>query len=193
MAQPATKVTTIPISNWEKLRQIIAERSFSQGDSYVLASGKTSRFYFDMKQTMLDPEGLSLLSDLILEKIADLPAKYVGGLAMGAVPVAVAVLMKSGNTDKPLQGFWVRKEAKGHGTRKLVDGYLPKGSDVVIVDDVTTSGGSVLLAIEEVLKHDCKVNAVITIVDREEGAKEKLASHGVDLINLFTISNFTSS
>lgn len=187
---PVTKLTTIPVSKRERLRQIIAERSFSQGEAVVLASGKSSNFYFDMKLTMLDPDGLDLLADLVLEKARDLPAAYIGGLAMGAVPVAVAVLLKSKDTNRPLQGFWVRKEAKEHGTRRLADGYLPDGSDVLIVDDVTTSGGSVLKAIEEVRSRGCKVNAVITIVDREEGAKEKLAANGVNLIALFDRGDF---
>lgn len=190
MPSTTSKLSTLPVPNWERLRQIIAERSFSQGDDFVLASGKSSRFYFDMKLTMLDPEGLNLLADLILEKTRNLPAAFVGGLAMGAVPVTVAVLMKSKDTDRPMQGFWIRKEAKEHGTRKLADGYLPDGSDVIIVDDVTTSGGSVLQAIHEVRGRGCKVNAVITIVDREEGAKEKLANHGIGLISLFTTSDF---
>lgn len=191
MAQTAAKLTPVPLSKRERLRQIIAERSFSQGNSYLLASGKASNFYFDMKQTMLDPEGLNLIADLILEKTEGLPAKYVGGLAMGAVPVAVAVVMKSNATGNPLQGFWIRKEAKEHGTRRLADGYLPDGSDVLIVEDVTTSGGSVLQAVNEVRKRHGRVNAVITIVDRDDGAKGRLAAEGIELISLFSVSDFT--
>lgn len=190
MAQTAAKLTPMSLSKREKLRQIIAERSFSRGNSFVLASGKSSNFYFDMKQTMLDPEGLNLIADLILEKTQGLSAKYIGGLVMGAVPIAVAVLMKSNATANPLQGFWIRKEAKEHGTRRLADGYLPDGSDVLIVEDVTTSGGSVLQAVNEVRGRNCKVNAVITIVDRGDGAKDRLAAEGIELVSLFGISDF---
>ena len=176
----------------ERLRRIIAERSFSQGNEFKLASGKSSRFYFDMKQTMLDPEGLNLLAELMLETTRDLPAAYVGGLAMGAVPIAVAMVMKSAGTGRPMQGFWIRKEAKEHGTRKLADGYLPDDSDVVIVEDVTTSGGSALQAINEVRSRGCRVNALVTVVDREEGARDRLASENIDLVSLFTASDFAS-
>ena len=190
--QAAIMLTTIPSSKRERLRQIIAERSFSQGKTFRLASGKESNFYFDLKPTMLDPEGIDLLADLILERTANIEAEYVGGLAMGAVPVAVAAILKSHGTSRPLKGFWVRKEAKGHGTNNLTDGYLPDGANVIIVDDVTTTGGSVLQAIDEVRRHNCKIAAVITIVDRLEGAKEKLASRDVELIALFNTKDFAS-
>lgn len=175
----------------EKLRKIIAERSFSQGKETKLASGKTSTFYFDMKATMLDAVGIDLLAELVLEEIKDMPARYVGGLVMGAVPVAVATVMKSVGSERPLQGFWIRKEVKDHGTQRRADGYLPDGSDVVIVEDVTTSGGSVLQAINEVRARGCRINAVITIVDRNEGAKERLAQDGIKLISLFDTSDFS--
>ena len=177
-------------SKWDRLRVIVAERSFSQGDSFMLASGKSSTFYFDMKLTMLDPEGANLLGELILEKTASLGAAYVAGLAMGAGPGAVAVAMTSQGTATPMQAFYVRKEVKGHGTRKRADGYLPDDSDVLIVEDVTTTGGSALQAIEEVRSRGCRVKAVATIVDREDGARERLLADGIELISLFKTSDF---
>lgn len=177
---------------WERLRQIVAERSFSQGAEFTLASGKTSTFYFDMKQTMLDPEGANLIGELVLEKTAALGADYVGGLAMGAVPIAVAVVMKSQATARPMKGFWVRKEVKEHGTRKKADGYLPDGSDVLIVEDVATTGGSALQAIEEVRGRGCRIAAVVTIVDRQDGARERLQAEGIEMISLFKTSDFLS-
>ena len=179
-------------SKSDRLREIVAERSFSQGETFVLASGKSSTVYFDMKLTMLDPEGANLLGDLILEKTASLGAAYVGGLAMGAVPVAVAVAMRSLGTPRPMQAFYVRKEVKEHGTRKRADGYLPDGSDVLIVEDVTTTGGSALQAIEEVRARGCRVKAVATIVDRGDGATERLQAEGIKLISLFKMSDFLS-
>lgn len=175
----------------ERLRRLIAERCFTKGKPFQLASGRWSDFYFDLKPAMLDPEGSNLLADLILERMAGIDAKYIGGLAMGAVPIALAVTLKSYGTSRPLQAFWVRKEAKGHGTKSLTDGYLVDGSRVIIVEDVATTGGSVMKAIDEVKRHDCQIAAVITIVDRLEGAREKLAEAGIELIALFTAKDFT--
>lgn len=175
----------------ERLRRLIAERCFTKGKPFQLASGRWSDFYFDLKPAMLDPEGSNLLADLILERMAGIDAKYIGGLAMGAVPIALAVTLKSYGTSRPLQAFWVRKEAKGHGTKSLADGYLVDGSRVIIVEDVATTGGSVMKAIDEVKRHDCQIAAVITIVDRLEGAREKLAEAGIELIALFTAKDFT--
>ena len=101
-----------------------------------------SNYYFDLKPTMLDPTGLDLLADLVLERAATLDAQCIGGLVMGAVPIVIATLLKSRGTKHPLQGFWVQKEAKDHGEQSLADGYLSDGSNVIVVEDVTTSGGS---------------------------------------------------
>src|SRR5579863_2426806 len=182
MAQAARTLMT-DSSKREQLRRIITERSFeySAEKKFRLASGKMSNYYFDLKPTMLDPTGLDLLADLILERTARIDAQYIGGLEMGAVPIAIGVLLKSRETRHPLQGFWVRKAPKDHGTKSLTDGYLPEGARVIIVDDVTTSGNSVMQAIDEVRRHNCKIAAVITVVDRLEGAKETLAAAGIDL------------
>lgn len=177
-------------SKRERLRRIIAERCFTKGKPFQLASGKWSDFYFDLKPAMLDAEGIDLLADLILERTSGIDAKYIGGLAMGAVPLAVATVLKSHSTNRPLQGFWVRKRAKDHGTQKLTDGYLVDGQPVIIIDDVTTSGGSVMDAIHEVRRHRCEIAAVITIVDRLEGAKERLAREGFELTALFDTKDF---
>ncbi len=174
----------------ERLRHIIADMCFTTGPTFRLASGRESNFYFNLKKAMLDPEGIELLADLILEETAGIRADYVGGLAMGAVPVVVAVVMKSRGGNRPLRGFWVRKEAKGHGTNDLTDGHIVDGSRVIIVDDVTTTGGSIKQAIEEVKRHNCEIAAVITIVDRLEGAKEALAKDGVELIALYDTNDF---
>jgi orotate phosphoribosyltransferase len=189
MAQVAG--TRPDIHSRERLHRIIAERCFTRGKPFQLASGRWSDFYFDLKPAMLDPEGSNLLADLILERTAGIDAQYIGGLAMGAVPIALGVTVKSYQTSRPLQAFWVRKEPKSHGTKKLIDGYLADGSRVIIVEDVTTTGGSVSKAIDEVKRHNCKIAAVLTIVDRLEGAKENLASAGIELIALFTAKDFT--
>ncbi len=172
-----------------RLRELIRELSFTKGQ-FKLASGRESNYFFDLKPTMLHPEGINLLADAILEKIEGFEADYIGGLAMGAVPIVVAVVMKSQSSDRPLRGFWVRKVMKDHGIVKAVDGDLADQAKVVIVDDVTTTGGSVMKAIEEVKKKHCDIKAVITVVDRLEGAKENLAKQGIELISLFTTEDF---
>jgi len=190
MAQSARVNPPVSAAKYDRLRDMIAERSFRKGDTFKLASGRASNYFFDLKPTMLDPEGIDLLADLVLERVADIDANYIGGLAMGAVPVIVAAVLKSRSTKRPLQGFWVRKEQKDHGTMNRTDGYIVDGSKVIIVDDVTTTGGSVMKAIGEARRHNCKIAAVITIVDRLEGAQENLAKEGVQLIALFTTNDF---
>lgn len=192
MALIATARREADLPQREQLRQIIAERCYEKG-RFTLASGRVSDYYFNLKPAMLDAKGLDLLADLVLEQISKVGASYVGGLAMGAVPVAVAVVLRSHATSRPLQAFWVRKEAKDHGTKNLTDGYLVDGSRVVIVDDVTTTGDSVMQAIDEVRRHNCTIAAVITIVDRLEGAQERLAEAGINLIALYTTKDFDRS
>lgn len=174
-----------------RLRDLIEKLSLTRGE-FKLASGRTSNYFFDLKPTMLHPEGINLLADAILEKIKGLEVDYIGGLAMGAVPIMVAVVMKSQSTGRPLKGFWVRKEMKDHGIVKAVDGHLADRAKVVIVDDVTTTGGSVMKAIKEAKGRQCEIKAVITVVDRLEGAKEILAEQGINLVSLYTTYDFPS-
>ncbi len=177
----------------DRLFELIRELSYRQaapGELFTLASGNQSDYFFDLKKTMLDPEGINLLADKVLQAIIETGAHYVGGLAMGAVPIVVATVTKSFDKGYPLKGFWVRKEQKDHGTRSKADGYIVPGTDVVMVDDVTTKGGSVMQAIREAREQNCTVVAVITIVDRQEGAREYLADQGVTLISLYERDDF---
>ena len=185
---PAT--TTDDPAKRERLRQIIKQLSFRNDRTFTLASGRTSNIFFDLKPTMLDAEGIDLIADLLLAKIKRIDAGYLGGLAMGAVPVVVAAVLKSRATPRPLRGFWVRKEQKDHGAAKRADGHLVDGSRVIIAEDVTTTGGSAMTAIAEVRQHHCEIAAVVTIVDRLEGARENLAREGIDLIALFDRNDF---
>lgn len=173
-----------------RLAEIIRRNSLSEGKELVLASGRTSTFYFDMKATTFDPEGSNLIADLILEKISSDNVDYIGGLEMGAVPIIVGVSLKSYLSGHPIRGFFVRKEAKQHGTRQLIERELTSGSQVLMVDDVTTTGGSVMKAVNAVRNVGCVVTKVITVVDREEGASKNLASEGIELVPLLTASDF---
>lgn len=176
-----------------RLADIIFARSFGRA-KVVLASGRESDFYFDMKPSMLDPEGACLIARLLLDAI--LPAKpdYVGGLEMGAVPITGGVCQLSFERGTPVKGFFVRKQAKGHGARKLVEGLTPKeslaGQRVIIVEDVTTTGESAWKAIEAVRETGAEIVMTVSIVDREEGAEAFFAGKNMPFRALFKASEF---
>lgn len=172
-----------------RLLDVIKRMSLLEGGAYRLSSGGMSNIFFDMKKTMFDPEGANLAAELILEVLKDDRIDFIGGIEMGAVPVVSAVTVKS-FPHRPLRSFFVRKEAKGHGRKELIGGNLEENSDVVLFDDVTTTGGSVLKAVKAVRDMGCRVSKVISIVDRLEGAGENLAAQGVELISLFTRNDF---
>lgn len=142
---------------------------------------------------MSQPEGLHLIAELMFRELQAEKCDYVGGLEMGAVPILNAISLRSFEKGSPIPLFWIRKEAKAHGTMELLEGEDVdnlKGKTAVMVEDVTTSGGSVLQAIEEARKHGIKISTVVTIVDRMEGAKERLAERGVKLKSLFNTDDF---
>lgn len=176
----------------ERLRQLIARDSFEEG-AFILASGRESKIFFDLKKTMLTHEGLNLLLKQVLSRIQNVNAEYIGGLAMGAVPLVTAAVLKSDVLLHPLDGFYVRKEPKTHGITDLIDGPLRQNSRVIIVDDVTTTGDSVLKAIGAVEGRRCKIQYVLTIVDRCEGAKAAVEDAGYNLDALYNRYDFTSS
>ena len=176
-----------------RLKEIVRERSFSEGEAKTLASGRSSTFYFNMKMTMSQPEALNLIADLMLEKLAEGPCDVVGGLAMGAVPIVNAISMRSHQTGNPVPLIWIRKEAKEHGTQATIEGEEIAnlaGRTAVMVEDVTTTGGSVMKAIDAVREHGVRVDRVITIVDRQEGAEAALAENGLTLSSLLRAEDF---
>lgn len=172
-----------------RLREIVREISVIEGE-ITLSSGATSQFYFDMWRTACDPEGSNLIADLVLEEIANDKVDYIGGLEVGAVPIVACVSQKSFQTDRPIPAFYVRKKPKDHGTRKAIEGQIAKGRRVVIVDDVTTSGGSALKAVEAAREFGCTVVKVITVVDRLEGAAERFAAEGCPFVALLSADDF---
>lgn len=178
-----------------RLKEIVRERSFSEGEAKKLASGRTSSFYFNMKMTMSQPEALNLIADLMLEKLEEGACDYVGGLAMGAVPIVNAISMRSHQTGNPVPLIWIRKEAKEHGTQATIEGEAIEalnGKTIVMVEDVTTTGGSVMKAIDAARENGVTVDRVITIVDRQEGAEEALAEKGLQLVSLLKADDFRS-
>jgi orotate phosphoribosyltransferase len=173
----------------ERLKQIITEKSLKTGD-FILASGARSTYLFDLKPTALDPEGANLIADLLLEMIgADIDA--IGGLELGACPIVSAVCVKSYLAGRPIKSFYVRKAQKERGSKKLIEGCeLKSGDRVIMLEDVTTKGGSVLDAIKAAQNEGCEVVKVLSIVDRLQGATENLAKEGVELASVFTRDDF---
>jgi orotate phosphoribosyltransferase len=174
----------------ERLLGIIRRRSLLQSRDFVLASGRSSSFFFDMKRTMFDPEGASLAADLLFERIKDEDVDHIGGLETGAIPIVAALCMMSW-PEKPINGFFVRKEMKGHGTDQRVDGLLESGAKVILFEDVTTTGGSVMQAAAEVRRRDCTILKIIAIVDRLEGADQTFRNAGIEFESLFTWRDFS--
>jgi orotate phosphoribosyltransferase len=176
-----------------RLAEIIRKRSFGRGE-ITLASGRKSDFYFNLKPTMLDPEGASLLAELTYEALKDDQLDYVGGLEMGAVPLAGAIAQLSWIKGHPIAAFFVRKKPKEHGARLAVEGLAKgenlKGKRVVIVEDVTTTGGSALKAAEAVREAGGEIALVFTMVDRDEGASETFAEAGIPFRSLYKAGEF---
>ena len=157
--------------------------------TFRLASGREASFYLDAKQVVLDAHGAMLVGRAILERLRSLgplPAA-VGGMSIGADPITSSVVTMAGVEGLPLKGFMVRKEPKDHGTKKYVEGPVEPGQRVVIVEDVTTTGGSSLLAIDRVQEFGLVVERVVTVIDRLAGAKDAFAARGIPLESLVTI------
>ena len=161
----------------EQLKKLLFETGAFQTGDFTLSSGKKSNFYIDCRKITLHPQGAKLIGKIILEKIKGLKIDAVGGMTLGADPIVGAVIMLS-----DIPGFIVRKKEKEHGTKQKIEGHLKKGWNVLIVEDVSTTGGSALQAIQTVEFAGAKVVKVISVVDREEGAKEGLANYNFEPI-----------
>ena len=175
-----------------RLAKILVERSYKEGD-FLLASGRRSDYYFDCRVTALHAEGAELIGNLFFEAVSEIiasgtPVKGVGGMTMGADPLVSATTVVSSQQGKPLNGLLVRKESKGHGTNQFVEGLanFETGDPVVVLEDVVTTGGSLLKACQRIEATGLKIVAVCCILDREEGGREKLKEAGYELKALFT-------
>ena len=177
----------------DELFELIRARSFGRG-KIKLASGRESDFYFDLRPTTLHPAGASCIGELICDALEGMKVDFVGGLEMGAVPIATAVAIASHRRGGKLQAFFVRKKPKDHGAKKLVEG-LPKGEtlrgrNVVVLEDTTTTGGSSMQAVRALREEGANIVLVLTIVDRLEGASENFAKEGLELRALYTADEF---
>jgi len=171
----------------KRLARILLERSYKEGD-FVLASGRRSEYYFDCRITALLPEGAWLIGTLFNKLLSDLPVVGVGGMTLGADPLISATSVISHEMGRPLAGLIVRKEPKGHGTGQYVEGLanFKAGDNVAMLEDVVTTGGSLLKACERVRDAGLNIVAVCSVLDREEGGREAIAAAGYDLRALFT-------
>jgi orotate phosphoribosyltransferase len=173
----------------ESLKALVRDKALRFGD-FTLASGKKASYYLDCRQITLDAQGARLVGEGMLELLGrDLP-DLVGGMAIGADPITAAILTLAGIKGVPLRGVMVRKEVKPHGTGKLVEGPFRAGESIAIVEDVVTTGGSSLLAIERCQAAGLNVQRVLAIIDRLEGGREAFAARGYELSTLFTIRDF---
>jgi orotate phosphoribosyltransferase len=169
-----------------RLLQIIRKRSYEERE-VTLVSGRKSNFYIDGKQTTLDPEGACLVGKVFFAMIKG-KAEAIGGPTLGADPIVTAVALTSYQEGNPIAAFIIRKEPKGHGKGLWIEGdkAVKKGTRVAIVEDVVTTGGSLLKAIRIAEEHGLKVVQALTLVDREEGGREELAAAGYTLEAAFT-------
>ena len=198
MTDDAAQIVSLTVPEMRvRLYKMIRELSFSDDKEITLASGKKSRLYFNLKPTMLDGDGAYLIARLILHELEGTDVTCVGGMELGAVPIAavVAAISPTVWSGRNLKAFFIRKKPKDHGTQQLIEG-LPgdtqlKGLPIAVVEDVTTTGGSTLKAIDIIRKEGGVVKTVIPIVDREEGAAQSFESEGLAFNPLFRAREFT--
>ena len=177
-----------------RLIALLATRSTRRGQ-FTLASGKTSTLYIDARLTTMSPDGLSLIGAIGLATLRNESWQIdaIGGLTLGADPIAYAISYASAASEKPLRAFTVRKQAKEHGTGKLIEGPFNSGDRVAIIEDVITTGRSALQAIDAVRSAGGRVEGVLALVDREEGGREAIESSGVRVVSIVTAHEITSS
>ena len=174
----------------QALIALVRENALRFGD-FTLASGKKATYYLDGKQVTLDPAGARLVAEGILDLLdPDAMPDAVGGMSIGADPITAAVVTMSAVRGTPLRGCMVRKQAKGHGTDKYIEGPVESGDEVVVVEDVVTTGGSSLAAIERIEAFGMKVRCIIAIIDRMEGGTEAFARAGYRHDSLLRIQDF---
>ena len=165
----------------QRIKELAHDTGALMYGDFTLSSGKKSDHYYDGRQLSQHPEGAYLIGEEIFDLLAEVDFDAVGGLEVSAIPIVTAVTVVSHIKGKPINSFWVRKEPKKHGTRKMIEGRFRKNSKVVIIDDVITGGNSIQKAIDAVKAEGCEVSKVIVVVDRHEGGSDRLRKEGHDL------------
>lgn len=177
----------------KQLFRLIKDRAYREGE-FKLASGKMSHYYLDARLVTLSSEGAYLVGSIIFGLIKDMKIVAAGGPTLGADPIVGALATISFQNNRPLNAFLIRKSPKAHGRMQQIEGpEIPAGDEVVLLDDVATSGGSLIDAIEVLKKIGVKVKKAVVIVDREEGASENMRRAGCELVSIFKASEFFSS
>ena len=190
--EASTAVTDSLDAMRRELHDLLADRAFTFGD-FVLTSGRRSDFYFNGKQVTLEGRGLHLVSRLILERCRELRIDAIGGLTLGADPIVAGVAALSGEA-APLRAFIVRKRSKEHGTASLIEGPPLRAADrVMVVDDVITTGGSLLQAVDALRDLQVEVVEALAVVDRQEGGREAIEARGLRVHALFVRSEFSAA
>ena len=169
----------------DRLLLLLAERSARRGH-FTLASGRQSTLYIDARLTTMSPDGLALIGPLALDLLGQTSwnVSAIGGLTLGADPVSYAIAYASASTDHPLRAFTIRKEVKSHGTGKLIEGPFREGDRVAVIEDVITTGGSALRAVDAIRAAGGFVAGVLALVDREEGGREAILAAGLPVVTL---------
>jgi orotate phosphoribosyltransferase len=173
----------------QALMALVKERALRFGE-FTLASGKKASYYLDGKQVTLDSDGARLVAEGILDLLGEPLPTAVGGMAIGADPITAAVITMAAVRGQSLKGVLIRKESKGHGTNRFIEGPVKPGDDLAIVEDVVTTGGSSLEAIERAEAFGLKIKCVLAIVDRMEGGAQAFAARGYRFASLLTIRDF---
>jgi orotate phosphoribosyltransferase len=173
----------------QRLIELFRQHALKFGD-FTLASGRKSTCYLDGRLITLHGEGLWLIAEGVLDSLAEFDFAAVGGMSIGADPIVGGVLTVAAERGRPLLGFLVRKETKEHGTKRMVEGHVQPGSKVVIVDDVITTGGSSLQAIDRASEIGCRVVCAVGVCDRLQGGAEAFAARGIPFRSLLTIRDF---
>ncbi len=176
----------------ERLFTLLYTKSFMYRDDppFKLASGKLSPYYFNCKATTLDPEGCALVGSLMFQELKDMNVDAVGGLTLGADPISLSASLEAFRNDVRIQPLIIRKEAKAHGTQRWIEGNLEGVKSVVAIDDVITTGGSTIKAIDRMRESGLDVVKALVIIDREEGGRENIEAMGIEVVSLFRRSVF---
>ena len=175
----------------KRLLELLKNLSYEEGD-FVLTSGKRSTYYIDAKETTLNPEGMYLVGSIMHRMVRELPGiQAVGGVSIGGDPLVCSVVLRAAAQKDPLLGFFIRKEPKGHGKNLWIEGgkNLERDMNVVILEDVVTTGGSSLKAIEVTEKEGYKVKGIVALLDRLEGGKAAIEARGYSFRSIFTLSD----
>ena len=172
----------------QELTRLLCEKSFqyTEAPSFKLASGRMSSFYVNCKPVTLSPRGMYLIGHLVFEAIRDLDIRGVGGLTFGADPIAMATAFVSEIRKKPMNAFSIRKDRKDHGIIKWIEGDLTSGDHVAIVEDVATTGGSTINAVDRARAEGLIVDRVVVLVDRQEGGMDAIRERVRDVVPLIT-------